>query len=102
MARSPVVWTLPARRDLHNAIEYLAREAQAPVAARRLLDNLGAAAASLGEFPNRGRFVPELGPPRRELIVGGYRMVYRVGATVQILRLVHGRQDFHRTWRRER
>jgi plasmid stabilization system protein ParE len=45
--------------------------------------------------------VPELGPPRRELIVEGYRLVYRVRAdAVQILRLIHGKQDFVATWRR--
>jgi plasmid stabilization system protein ParE len=53
MARSPVVWTLPARRDLQNAVEYLARDAEAPAAALRLLEDLDAAAASLGDFPNR-------------------------------------------------
>jgi plasmid stabilization system protein ParE len=101
VARSSVVWTVPARRDLWSAVEYLARDAESPDAALRLLKQLGVAAASLGEFPNRGRVVPELGLPRRELIVGRYRMISRFGARVEILRIIHGRQEFNRTWRRK-
>jgi plasmid stabilization system protein ParE len=71
------------------------------VSSLRLLEQIGVVATSLGEFPNRGRVVPELGLPRRELIVGRYRMIYRVGTRVEILRVIHGRQDFDRIWRRK-
>jgi len=65
----------------------------------RLLDEVEAGAASLQHFPDRGRIVPELGLPRRELLVSGYRPVYRVRLEVEILRLLHTRQDFVRAWR---
>jgi plasmid stabilization system protein ParE len=31
--------------------------------------------------------------------VKGYRLVYRVRAEIEILRLLHSRQDFARAWR---
>jgi plasmid stabilization system protein ParE len=99
VAAKAVVWTRPAREDLLNTLGYLVRDAQAPAAAAHLLDEIEAAASSLQVFPDRGRFVPELGPPRRELLVKGYRLVYRVGAEVEILRLLHSRRDFAHAWR---
>jgi len=94
-----VGWTLAARRDLLAAVRHLVEE-DARDAASRLLDEVEAAAGSLGEFSERGRIVPELGLPRRELIVGQYRLVYRIrGEGVQILRLIHGRQDFLSAWK---
>ena len=98
MAPAFVAWTLPARQDLLNAIEYVVQ--QSAPAAERLLNRLEAAAASLTESPDRGRIVPELGHPSRELIVDDYRLVYRVrGAEIQILRVIHGKRDFLRAWK---
>ena len=96
MAPKTVVWTRPARQDLLNVVAYLALDAQAPSA----LDDIEAAASALADFPDRGRIVPELGSPRRELLIRDYRLVYRVRAEVEVLRLLHGRQDFTRAWRR--
>jgi toxin ParE1/3/4 len=98
VAPALVAWTLPARQDLLAAIEYLVQKS--PPAAERLLNRLEGAAASLANAPESGRIVPELGHPRRELIVEDYRLVYRVqGSEVQILRVIHGKQDFLRTWK---
>ena len=95
-----VAWAFAARQDLLSALQYLVDQS-ALDSAQRLLDQLEAAAGSLSELSERGRIVPELGPPRRELIVEGYRLVYRVRQDrVQILRVIHGRQDFLATWRR--
>lgn len=102
MARTPVTWTALAREDLLNAVQYLAQEAKTKPAAANLLERLEAAAASLSAFPEMGRVVPEVGLPRRELIVEGYRLVYRVRSEVEILRLIHGRQDFLAAWRQGR
>jgi toxin ParE1/3/4 len=102
MAQTPVAWSLPARQDLLKALEYLLTEAGAPQAAEELLDEVEQAAASLADFPDKGRIVPELGPPRRELLVRGYRLVYRVRTEVEILRLIYGRQDFLAVWRKAR
>ncbi len=102
MARTPVAWTLPARKDLLNAVQYLIQEAQTRQAAANLLERVEAAAASLSAFPEMGRVVPEVGLPLRELIVEGYRLVYRVRSEIEILRLIHGRQDFLTAWKQGR
>ena len=98
MARTPVAWTLPARQDLLRAVEYLVQEAEAPRAAADLIDSAERAAIALGEYPQIGHAVPELGLPRRELLVAGYRLIYRVRTEVEILRLIHGRRDFLTAW----
>jgi plasmid stabilization system protein ParE len=100
VAPRAVVWTRLAREDLLSALRYLAVEREAPDAAGRLLDELEAAVSSLSDLPERGRIVPELGAPRRELLLRGYRVVYRVRTQVEVLRVLHGRQDFARAWRR--
>jgi plasmid stabilization system protein ParE len=94
-----VAWSFAARRDLLSAIQHLVdQSARGP--AERLLNEIESAAESLIDLPDRGRNVPELGSPRRELMVEGYRLVYRVRADeVQVLRLIHGKRDFVATWR---
>jgi toxin ParE1/3/4 len=46
-------------------------------------------------FAERGRVVPELNDPAvRELLVGRYRLMYRVTASsVQVVAFVHGARD---------
>jgi plasmid stabilization system protein ParE len=93
-----VAWSFAARQDLLSAIQHLVDQ-DAGRRAERLLDEVETAGESLADFPDRGRSVPELGPPRRELIVEGYRLVYQVRADeLQVLRLIHGKQDFRATW----
>jgi toxin ParE1/3/4 len=101
VAQPAVAWTLHARQDLLSALRYLVQEAKSHQAAEVLLERVEAAAAALREFPERGRIVPELGPPRREILVEGYRLVYRVRSEIEILRLIHGRQDFVRAWKED-
>ncbi len=100
MAR-PVVWSEPASAEFLAAIEHLVQEVQSLQAARRLFDEVQAAAQSLREMPERGRVVPELKiGNRRELFVLGYRLIYRVESDqVIILRVIHGRRDFKGAWR---
>jgi len=54
------------------------------------------AARTLATFAERGRVVPELSDPAvRELLVGRYRLMYRLAeTTVQIVAFVHGARDF--------
>ena len=99
MARPPVVWTLPAREDFLQARRYLVEEAKVPQAATKLFEDIDTAAASLEGGSEKGRIVPELGPPYRELIVRNYRLVYRIRSSVEILRLIHSRRDFLASWR---
>jgi toxin ParE1/3/4 len=62
-------------------------------AAVRWVVGLFDAVDRLAEFPDSGRFVPELESRQvRELIYGAYRVFYRVSTHVEILSVRHGRQ----------
>jgi addiction module RelE/StbE family toxin len=70
-------WTDRARRDLGEIARYIS--ADNPSAARRWIDVLRARARSAVEFPLIGRVVPEMANDElREILVGAYRIVYRV------------------------
>ena len=87
------MWAESALVSLIDAIEYIARDS--PSYAAAFASRAELAAASLAEFPDRGRRVGEFEDPAvRELIVGSYRLIYRVRATqVLILALVHKSRD---------
>ena len=62
-------------------------------AAVRWVVDLFDAVEALGEFPESGRMVPELGSREiRELIFGAYRVFYRVGTIVEVMTVRHGSQ----------
>jgi plasmid stabilization system protein ParE len=80
-----VRWTEAAARRIEEIHDFVGKDD--PAAARRLAIELVALGDSLRTLPRRGRRVPEL-PDRelRELILGNYRLVYRVrGSAVEIL-----------------
>jgi toxin ParE1/3/4 len=89
-----VVWSETAWHDLEQAADYIAQDSRHYAAAfvREVRD----AARSLATFAERGRIVPELSDPAvRELLVGRYRLMYRLAeSTVQIVAFVHGARDF--------
>ena len=93
MART-IVWSEPAWHDLEQVADYIAQDSlhYAATFVREVRD----AARSLATFAERGRIVPELNDPAvRELLVGRYRLMYRVApSTVQIVAFVHGARDF--------
>jgi toxin ParE1/3/4 len=83
----PVVFSPSARRDLRDIVRYISLDA--PVRAedfgRLLLDSV----RNLGDFPEKGRVVPEFADPAlRELIVRNYRVVYRVNLVRQQIEIV--------------
>jgi len=89
-----VVWSPLAIERAAEAATYIAQDN--PIAARRWVDGLFAAAATLSRLPERGRLVPELRRADvRELLLGSYRLVYRVEARrVAILTVRHLRRRF--------
>ncbi len=89
-----VEFTAEARARLVEIEEHVAQDD--PAAAERLVERLLRAGASLARFPNRGRAVPERpAGGLRELIVGNYRVVYRVSAgRVQVLTIFEGHRLF--------
>ena len=84
-----VIFAPQAVRDLETIVHYIAKHAGAEIAERfgiRLVEK----ALSLNAFPERGRVVPEMGKPFREIIFSSYRIVYRVGGDlVEVVRFWH-------------
>lgn len=101
MARQ-VRWGGPARDDLFQAAEYIARDSR--LYANALLDAARDAARSLSVFPERGRRNPEIGDESvREIFVQSYRLIYEVHAdAIDVLAFVHGARDLAAWWEREK
>ena len=92
MERLRVEWSPVAFERVEEIAEYIRRDK--PGAAHRWLISVFEASDSLAEYAERGREVPEVGRTDiRELILDGYRLIYRVGDhAVLILTVRHGRQ----------
>lgn len=91
-----ITWAESAIAGLLEAVEYIAGDS--PSYAASLAVRAEGAAASLFQMPHRGRRVPEYNDPNvRELIVGSYRLIYRVrGRDVIIIAFVHTARDLAR------
>lgn len=83
-------WTRLAERQLAEIGRFIARDK--PAAARRWVEMLRRRAAEAAEQPLAGRVVPELDrEDLREMIVRGYRIVYRVtGDAIEVLTVFEG------------
>jgi plasmid stabilization system protein ParE len=91
-----VLWTLAAKQDLESIVDFVARDN--PNAARSILQILRKRAATLKNFPERGRIVPELADLGvrlyRELLVTSWRIVYRISnTTVYVMMVIDGRRN---------
>jgi len=86
-----VILSVPARSDIQNIVHYISLDDREQ--ARRFGMFLIQQARSLGQFPERGRVVPEFEDKSiREIIVKDYRVVYRVDRdkrTIEIVRFWH-------------
>lgn len=96
-----VRWSRGALGDLAAIGTYFERSS--PQYARTIVARLYAASEMLAEAPEAGRIVPEVEVGHiRELVRDGYRIVYLAGDdAVEILAVLHGRQDLGRKLRRE-
>ena len=94
-------WSRGALNDLRDIGAYFERTSRQY--ARSVVGRLYGAADILMEHPEMGRVVPEVEVPHvRELVREGYRIVYLVTEeTIEILAVLHGRQDLGRKLRRE-
>ncbi|MEO6567736.1 MAG: type II toxin-antitoxin system RelE/ParE family toxin [Opitutaceae bacterium] len=73
----PVILTEQSWEDLREIVTFLARDDRQ--AARRFGYRLIDEILSIGNFPEMGRTVPELGDPAvREIVHGPYRIVYEL------------------------
>ncbi|MBI5595034.1 MAG: type II toxin-antitoxin system RelE/ParE family toxin [Elusimicrobia bacterium] len=94
MSRRAVRWSAEAEHNLDDIAARIALDSpeRALAFARRLLAKVG----RLSLFPESGRTVPELADldsPPREVIVGDYRVIYRLAdKAVEITAVFHGRR----------
>ena len=86
-------WTAEAEADLAAIYEHFS--VASPQGASRLLGGIVRRVDQLAEFPLSGRVIPELGVPLlRELIEGGYRLMYEVFSDrVEMFAVLHGARD---------
>jgi toxin ParE1/3/4 len=89
-------WTLGARQDFEELVSYVAQDSS--VYAAILAERILAAVDRLEKFPRLGRIVPEYADPSlRELIVGNYRLVYRLrGSRIGLISIAHASRDLLR------
>ncbi len=87
-----IIWSAKAKARLLQIQAFVA--AENPSAATALVERLLERAQSLSRFPMQGRESAE-SSRYRELVVGRYRIVYRVaGGTVQIITVFEGHLRF--------
>lgn len=84
-----VIFAPRALRDLEAIVRYISRLNSSEVAAR-FGTQMVEKSLTLSSFPERGRIVPEIGAPYREIIFRSYRIVYRLrGDLVEVIRFWH-------------
>ena len=85
-----VRWTPQAADDLESITDFISQDS--PHYARLFATDVIAAIERLSSFPNLGRIVPEKNDPLiREIILGNFRIVYRVrDEVVELLTIHHG------------
>ena len=88
-----IIWSPEATRDLEHIGENISKDS--PRYATATITKLYHAIEQLDTFPRSGRMIPELQiESRRELIVGNYRIMYRVfDDTCEILMILHMKRD---------
>lgn len=87
-----VSWSPEALEDVDSIAAYIAKDSPfyASAVVRKILDM----AQSLGNFPNIGPIVAEIGEPEfRERFVYSYRVIYRIADdAITIVAVIHGRR----------
>ena len=85
-----VRWTPQAADDLESITEFISQDS--PHYARLFATDVVEAVEQVANFPNLGRIVPERNDPLiREILLGSYRIVYRLRAElVELLTIHHG------------
>ena len=91
-----VYWTDTALGHLKSIHEYISQNSREY--AKRTVDRLTRRSEQVGEFPQSGRIVPEVGAGQiREVIEGPFRLIYIIKSDrVDVLAVIHGAQDLFR------
>jgi len=91
-----IVWTNRALDSLNKFVDYIAKDDV--ITAERWALKIIEKTDQLIGHPESGRIVPEFNEPYlRELILGNYRIIYRIRkevSTIYIQTVWHVRQDF--------
>ncbi len=72
-----VIWSSPAKNDLRNIFEYIAKDSK--------------------YYAQKGRIVPEICDVNiREVMIYSYRLMYEIAAkNIYVLGIIHGKRDFN-------
>jgi toxin ParE1/3/4 len=93
--------SLRAEVDLDGVLDELNRKD--PAAAARYATEFEQKGLVLAHFPEISRSQPEIAPNLRSTLVHPYVIFYRVeGDVIQILRILHGKQDLRSIMRKEK
>lgn len=89
-----VKWSKPAKLDLKQIHDYIARDSK--FYAQKVSLEIVEKSEKLNSFSEVGRVVPEIADPKiRELLIYSYRLIYEVFPDkVEILALIHSKRNF--------
>lgn len=89
-----VKWSKPAKIDLKQVHDYIARNSK--LYAQKVALEIVEKSENLNSFPEIGRIVPEIDDPNiRELLIYSYRLVYEIFPDkVEVLALIHSKRNF--------
>lgn len=84
-----IIWSPQATHDLDLIVDRIAQDKKG--AALRWAATVRKKVDRLRAFPKSGRVVPEVGREEiREILIGDYRIIYKVEGSVFILTVFHG------------
>lgn len=87
-----IVWSPKAALDLNLIVDFIGRDKKE--AALQWARRIHRKVSRLQRFPKSGRVVPEIGREEvREILIGDYRVVYKIGLQVSILTVFHGAKE---------
>lgn len=78
-----IIWSDQSIDDINNIAEFIAKDSEkyAKIQVKRFFDR----AEILKNHPRAGRIVPEINNPSiRELIIGNYRIIYKIISESQV------------------
>lgn len=89
-----VIWSEPAKSDLKQIFDYISEDSI--YYAHEVIDKLVEATEILNKFPRLGRIVPEKNTESiREIFKYSYRIVYQITESIEILTIVHSKQEYN-------
>ncbi len=96
MKKYKVLWTLTAKKDLEDIIEYISK-VSIEIAVEKY-EKIKDVAQQLNRYPEQGRIIPELLDQNirkyREIIISPWRLMYKIEVNiVYIMAVIDGRRN---------